>query len=113
MTKIQFYRISAGSLQQLCAETRSRVATWHCQRGRTRIKRVGPISERRDCFTYKHDDNRFKETAMRCQRNCFDINHAEVKKEAKPSQELPNQGQNSLNNSYTSQNDPGSLKADN
>ena len=47
---------------------------------------------------YKHDDHGVKETAMRCQRDCFDINRAEAKKQAQTIQKLPNQGNNSLNN---------------
>ena len=53
LRQFQFYRINAGSLQQLCAETRSRVATWRYQRWRTQIERAGSISEPSRLFYVK------------------------------------------------------------
>ena len=41
---------------------------------------------------YKHDDRESKETDVRCQRDCSDINRAEAKKQAKSNQKLPDQG---------------------
>ena len=77
MVKNEFYRISAGSLQQLGADRGRPVATLRRQRGRTGIKRA--VSEKRGQRgnkTHRRDDKNHKEAGPRCQRGRTRIKRA-------------------------------------
>ena len=82
MVKNEFFRLSAGSLQQLGADRGRPVATLRRQRGRTRIKRA--VSEKqgqRGNKAHRRDDRNYKEVRARCQCRRTRIKRAALENE--------------------------------